>query len=245
MRRRSRAERFSAPEPAPHAPEPTPHAPEPHDRAAGASRAPGLGEAFAAVAAPAFDLPVPAPWSAPEAEPAIPEPRWSGADDELPRLQVPPLEPPRLRVPPLDAPRLDGHWADPLPERPAAEGYDWQARPAADPLTAPAGAWSPPEETTQAGWPASSDEVDGDLVDLARRLGRPTAILWSRPRRRQHFEAVLHPDGVIELADGRRYRHPDHAASAASGSPTADGWNVWRLAAGPGSLLDAYRAHFA
>jgi hypothetical protein len=32
---------------------------------------------------------------------------------------------------------------------------------------------------------------------------------------------------------------------AASGSPTADGWGVWRLGAGGPSLLEAFREHFA
>jgi hypothetical protein len=157
----------------------------------------------------AFDLPLPAP-----ERPSVPEPRWSGAADDLPRLQVPPLEPPRLSVPPLEAPRL----SPPVP------------------------AWS--AAATGPGR-ASDDEVDPDLAALAHRLGAPTPLRWSRPRRRQHFEAVLHPDGAIELPTGGRFRHPDIAAAAASGSPTADGWTVWQLADGSGSLLDAYRSRFA
>ncbi|MEL7976517.1 hypothetical protein AAG589_11695 [Isoptericola sp. F-RaC21] len=202
-RRRSRSDRFSS-------------RPELDEPAPGLG-SPDLGQAFAEVAAPAFELPVP-------------EPRWSGVEDDLPRLQVPPLEPPRLRTPPADP--LEPGWS-PAPHQHAY-----------DPLTSPVppepepGPWAPPVT-------AGDDEVDPDLVALARTLVHPTTIVWSRPRRRQHFEAVLHQDGAIQLADGSRYWHPDHAASAASGSPTADGWSVWRLGAEGPTLLDAYRHRFA
>ncbi|MFD6179121.1 MULTISPECIES: restriction system modified-DNA reader domain-containing protein [unclassified Isoptericola] len=228
-RRRSRSDRFTS---HPEVDEPAP------------GRA-GLGQAFAEVAAPAFDLPVP-------------EPRWSGVEDDLPRLQVPPLDPPRLSAPPLDS--LDDGWT-PAPRDP---GYDpltspVPPEPAHRPWAAPEPArqaWEPQEPVRQP-WespePAprpwepvpGDDEVDEDLVALARTLVHPTTIVWSRPRRRQYFEAVLHQDGAIELADGSRYRHPDHAASAASGSPTADGWSVWRLGTDGPTLLDAYRHRFA
>ncbi|MFE5294499.1 hypothetical protein ACFQ8T_20145 [Isoptericola sp. NPDC056618] len=179
-----------------------------------------FGQAFAEVAAPAFDLPVP-------------EPRWSGVEDDLPRLQVPPLEPPRLRTPPSDP--LEPGWVP----APRDHGYD--------PLTSPVP--PPPEPLAASGsWAtpvAGDDEVDPDLVALAGTLVHPTTIVWSRPRRRQYFEAVLHQDGAIQLADGSRYWHPDHAASAASGSPTADGWSVWRLGAEGPTLMDAFRHRFA
>ncbi|GAA1994634.1 hypothetical protein GCM10009718_35660 [Isoptericola halotolerans] len=193
---------------------------------------PGLGEDFARYTAPALDLPPapptpptarqePAPWEPPAQrwddplndpapygstswEPSTPS-GWTNASDDLPRLEVPPLEAPSYTPP---------------PERGL---YDTAER---APVT-------------------FDDEIDGDLIALASTLHRPTRLVWSRPRRRQHFEAVLHPDGVIELADGGRFQHPDHAASAASGTPTDDGWNVWHLAPDGPSLLDAYRARFA
>ena len=159
----------------------------------------------------------------------MPEPRWSGVEDDLPRLQVPPLEPPRLRTPPSDP--LEHGWTP----APHDHGYDPLTSPVPPPDPAP---WAPPPA-------AGDDEVDPDLVALARTLVHPTTIVWSRPRRRQYFEAVLHQDGAIQLADGSRYWHPDHAASAASGSPTADGWSVWRLGAEGPTLLDAFRHRFA
>ncbi|WP_407320509.1 hypothetical protein UQW22_08585 [Isoptericola halotolerans] len=195
---------------------------------------PGLGEDFARYTAPALDLPPapapppppaphrePAPWDPPvqrwddplndpapygstQWEPSTPS-SWTNASDDLPRLEVPPLEAPSYTPP---------------PERSL---YDTAER-------APV---------------MLDDEVDGDLIALASTLHQPTLLVWSRPRRRQHFEAVLHPDGVIELADGSRFQHPDHAASAACGTLTDDGWNVWHLGPGGPSLLDAYRARFA
>ncbi|MCF4122118.1 hypothetical protein L1785_14140 [Antribacter sp. KLBMP9083] len=89
------------------------------------------------------------------------------------------------------------------------------------------------------------DEDDPDLAALARSIGEPTRIVWSRPRRNQHYEGLLHPDGAIELADGSRYRHPDSAATAASGSYTADGWSVWRLGDTGPTLTDAFRMRFS
>lgn len=145
-----------------------------------------------------------------------------------------------LRVPPLDAPSYT-----PPRERSAFDPLDY------DPLTyarasdavPSSGSTGEPTDRTDATDPA--DDVDEDLVALAQRLGRPTPLVWSRPRRRQHFEATLHPDGTIELADGGRYRDPGLAASTAAGAPSADGWGVWRLGAGGPTLLEAYRQHFA
>lgn len=85
---------------------------------------------------------------------------------------------------------------------------------------------------------------DPDLVALARAFGTPRELVV--PRRGQRFEAVLQPDGFIELSDGARYRHPDLAAVAVSGTHTADGWSVWRLGGDDGpTLTDAFRQHHA
>ncbi|GAB3174744.1 hypothetical protein GCM10027059_47340 [Myceligenerans halotolerans] len=103
----------------------------------------------------------------------------------------------------------------------------------------------PTDESIRANTPGLFDEEeDPDLEALARSFGAPTRIVWSRPRRSQHHEAVLHPNGVIELADGGQYRHPDTAATAASGSYTADGWSVWRVGEQGPSLTEAYQQRF-
>ncbi|WP_265522877.1 hypothetical protein [Oerskovia flava] len=93
--------------------------------------------------------------------------------------------------------------------------------------------------------PPLGPDDDPDLLALAGAIGAPTRLVWSRPRRGQRFEAVLYPDGFIELTDGARFRHPDAAAVAVSGTHTADGWSVWRLGDGGPSLTDAFRAHHA
>lgn len=104
----------------------------------------------------------------------------------------------------------------------------------------------PPGESIRASTPMLFEEEDDpDLEALARSIGTPTRIVWSRPRRNQHFEALLLPDGAIELANGARYRHPDSAATAASGSYTADGWSVWRLGDTGPTLVEEFSRRFA
>jgi hypothetical protein len=104
----------------------------------------------------------------------------------------------------------------------------------------------PPGESIRASTPMLFEEEDDpDLEALARSIGTPTRIVWSRPRRNQHFEAMLLPDGAIELANGARYRHPDTAATAASGSYTADGWSVWRLGDTGPTLVEEFSRRFA
>ncbi|MFC8801705.1 hypothetical protein ACFT2C_28545 [Promicromonospora sp. NPDC057138] len=104
----------------------------------------------------------------------------------------------------------------------------------------------PPGESIRASTPMLFEEEDDpDLEALARSIGTPTRIVWSRPRRNQHFEAMLLPDGAIQLANGARYRHPDSAATAASGSYTADGWSVWRIGDTGPTLVEEFSRRFA
>lgn len=104
----------------------------------------------------------------------------------------------------------------------------------------------PPHESIRASTPMLFEEEDDpDLEALARSIGTPTRIVWSRPRRSQHFEAMLLPDGAIELSNGARYRHPDSAATAASGSYTADGWNVWRIGDTGPTLVEEFARRFS
>lgn len=81
---------------------------------------------------------------------------------------------------------------------------------------------------------------DGRLAALAAEIGEPMALVWARRRRGVSYEALLHPDGVIELADGSRHTDPDTAASVVSGSQVpVDGWSVWRLEGDGPSLREA------
>lgn len=137
------------------------------------------------------------------------------------------------------------HPYDPLSYRPPVDlGLGLGDVPAAEPE--PAGRdLVPVPAPPRADVPLGPDD-DPDLVALARTFGTPRQLVWSRPRRGQRFEAVLQPDGFIELSDGARYRHPDLAAVAASGTHTADGWSVWRLGADDGpTLTDAFREQHA
>ncbi|ROS78841.1 hypothetical protein [Cellulomonas sp. PhB143] len=149
--------------------------------------------------------------------PAHEEPAPVPPADEPPVDEAPSFEPPVYAPPSYDLPTYDAPPDEPAPFAPV-----------------------PPDPG-----PAPFDEDDSDLHALARALGRPTPLVWTRPRRGQRFEATLLVDGYIELADGTRYRSPDSAAVAASGSYTAEGWSVWRLGERGPSLTDAFRSRFS
>lgn len=76
------------------------------------------------------------------------------------------------------------------------------------------------------------------LAALALQLTEPAAMVWTRQRRGQRFEATLNTDGVITLADGRTFADPDAAAAAAAGTNShVDGWRAWRLGDDDGPAL--------
>lgn len=71
---------------------------------------------------------------------------------------------------------------------------------------------------------------DERLAAIAAQLRAPSALVWTRLRRGERFEATLDTDGTITLADGSRYADPDVAAAAAVGSEgNVNGWRAWRL----------------
>ena len=82
---------------------------------------------------------------------------------------------------------------------------------------------------------------DDRLALLAAARGGASVLVWHRGRRGASYEALLHPDGMIELTDGTRVSDPSAAAEMASGSQVAvDGWQAWRLeSAGGPTLADA------
>lgn len=95
-----------------------------------------------------------------------------------------------------------------------------------------------PRQPVPQGW------RDAALKQLASRLGEPTPLLWVRHRRNERFEVTLHPDGVIELPDGRRFMSPDVAATIVSGAEhTVDGWGAWRVGEETGPTLRDLRAN--
>ncbi|MDT0165951.1 hypothetical protein Q9R32_10310 [Actinotalea sp. AC32] len=130
-------------------------------------------------------------------------------------------------------PRRPRDRREPAPERP---------RPVVvpPPFAVPVGA-SGVRGTTSGGIPLQQPPVDApvtdpyddepapDLVlaDLAARLGEVTRLVWARARRGEVHEALLHPDGVVELADGRCFADL-HSATYAAGGVAVDGWRVWR-----------------
>lgn len=76
------------------------------------------------------------------------------------------------------------------------------------------------------------------LAALALQLTEPAAMVWTRQRRGQRFEATLNTDGVITLADGRTFADPNAAAAAAAGTDShVDGWRTWRLGDDDGPAL--------
>jgi hypothetical protein len=269
-RRRARADRFRSAEPARATPElaaftASASSAQDLDLAELARRTtspasadtPGFGEDFARVAASSFTVPErrsarqdPAPRESSRQDSS---PRESSRRDPLPRDPAPreraPWDPPQVHgVDPLDT-RVplsamgSGGWEPSTPDR-WTSGSDDLPRLTVPPLEAPSYT-PPPERGLYDSVPASDDEVDGDLIALASMLIERARLVWSRPRRREQFEAWLLPEGFIELPDGSRYQHPDRAAAAASGAPTDDGWNVWRIEPDGISLLEAYRARFA
>lgn len=232
-RRRSRTERFSERETTP-----------PWQEPVGLPDRPSLDETFASVSAPAFDLPAEPRWEPPSYE--SPERSSFGYDpltDPLPDDGT--YRPPTYRTVPDDD--LSGGFRHTDLHTSAETGLDtgygdtygntYGSAPSYEPEP-----WTTP--TTAVPMPVD-EEVDPDLIALASSIGHAVTIVWSRPRRRQYYEATLHPDGLIELPDGGRYRHPDIAASIASGSPTADGWSVWRIGHDGPTLTEAFRNRFA
>ncbi|MBX9245705.1 hypothetical protein ICW40_12920, partial [Actinotalea ferrariae] len=88
----------------------------------------------------------------------------------------------------------------------------------------------------------AADGAHPDLALVAAHIGAPVALVWSRDRRGEFYEALLHEDGWIELADGSWFPEPDAAAEAVSASDThVDGWSVWRLERPNGPTLTDLR----
>ncbi|GEL95265.1 hypothetical protein [Cellulomonas composti] len=80
------------------------------------------------------------------------------------------------------------------------------------------------------------------LATLAHQRRVLTTLVWFRERRGQRVIATLRHDGLVELADGRVFTDPGHAAAAAVDAPhEIDGWRTWRIGDGGPTLAEAAR----
>ncbi|WP_372593197.1 hypothetical protein [Actinotalea sp.] len=109
-------------------------------------------------------------------------------------------------------------------------------RPAADDRAA--GAAEPTHLVVEAPPREPAYGPDSRLVALAVERGGSLVLVWWRRRRGVRYEAMLHADGSIELADGTRAMDPSAAAEIASGAHVpVDGWQVWRVEQDEGLTL--------
>jgi hypothetical protein len=164
--------------------------------------------------------------------PAAPRPTTSGASTPTPPTRTP------LASRSFPSPGAPPGTPATSHLRPRPDGPDDATRISA--LSAPLPV--PERESPLVGGPSDDDP---DLFMLAQNIGRPTPLVWARPRRGQRFEAVLLPTGQIEIPGRGRYRNPDAAASAVVGQTREDGWDVWRLGVAGPSLTDVFREQFA
>jgi len=86
-----------------------------------------------------------------------------------------------------------------------------------------------------------ADPIYRDLRVLCAEISEALPMVWVRERRGERHEAMLHPEGVIEVAGGARYRSPSKAATAVSGSMSqVDGWSAWRFGDNGPTLAEAW-----
>lgn len=85
---------------------------------------------------------------------------------------------------------------------------------------------------------AIADLVGAGLLDVGDRL------TWNQPRKGLTHEAVVTPDGRLELPDGSHYPSVSAAAVAASEASAIDGWNAWRVESQGRILIDELRMRY-
>lgn len=110
-----------------------------------------------------------------------------------------------------------------------------------DAVTAPTAVFLPLDDDDEpADAPTFLDAPHPELATLAKRRRAVTTLVWVRERRGQRFEAMLRPDGYVELEDGSVHADPDVAAAAVIGAESSvDGWRAWRLGDGGPTLAEA------
>jgi hypothetical protein len=82
------------------------------------------------------------------------------------------------------------------------------------------------------------------LSEVAAALSPPTDLVWKRPKKQQEYHATLLSGGVIQLANGDKYKSPSGAAMAVADLVSYDGWYAWRVVSS-GKTLNQYRHELA
>lgn len=157
---------------------------------------------------------------------------------------------------PQPAPLLDQAPIDALPEwssARAAARSDWPPEdssamagwsstadvrePAWSPLSRPAPLIVPPSFAVPLAQ-LDTDVPDPLLAAVAAALAGPAVLVWAPEGAAECFEALLHEDGIVELADGRQYGDVETAARAVSGlRGPLDAWQVWHVDSPSGPTL--------
>ena len=63
--------------------------------------------------------------------------------------------------------------------------------------------------------------------EVAEAVGAPVEVHWPRPRKREHYDGLLLPGGVIR-SNGVDYSSPSGAAMGVAKLDAYDGWYAWR-----------------
>lgn len=84
----------------------------------------------------------------------------------------------------------------------------------------------------------SGNEAAQALALVAASLQTPARLVWDRPRRGIHHEAILDRSGRMTLSTGESFVDPSAAANAAQHTQDIDGWRVWRLGVTGPSLAE-------
>lgn len=156
---------------------------------------------------------------------------------DVPPTPFPPMTavPPTAPVEPAEQPTERA----PEPPEPARVVHRVDVAREKDAVTAPTAVFDPVEHTVP-DLPPAPDQPHPELATLAKRRRAVTTLVWVRERRGQRFEALLRPDGLVELDDGAVHADPDAAAAAVIGVDyPVDGWRAWRLGDGGPTLAEA------
>src|SRR5665647_1076130 len=83
-----------------------------------------------------------------------------------------------------------------------------------------------------------TDAPDPLLAAVAAALAGPAVLVWAPEGAAECLEALLHEDGIVELADGRQYGDVETATRAVSGlRGPLDAWQVWHVDSPSGPTL--------